>query len=97
MSQVAAKKKLALRDERVTVTAFFREQGSVLQGSAKGMCEGFDIELFIESDEPPEEISELIRLSHQMCFTESALTGNVQLTQRHSLNGQPIEVKAAHS
>jgi len=97
VSQVAAKKKLALRDERVKVTAFFREQGSVLQGSAEGMCEGFDIELFIESDEPAEEIAELIRLSHRMCFTESALTGNIPLTKRHSLNGQPIEVETAHS
>jgi hypothetical protein len=97
VSQVAAKKKLALRNERVKVTAFFQEQGSVLQGSAEGVCEGFDIELFIESDELAEEIAELIRLSHRMCFTESALTGNVQFTQRHSLNGQPIEVETDHS
>ena len=75
MSQVAAKKKLALQDERVKVIARFQEQGSVLR---------------LESAAPAEEIAELVRLAHRMCFTEAALTGQVELTQRHHLNGQPL-------
>jgi uncharacterized OsmC-like protein len=97
VSQVAAKKKLALRDERVRVTARFREDGSVLAGSKEGRCEGFDIQLSIESDEPAEEIAELIRLSHRMCFTEDALSGEVKLTTRHLLNGRSIEVETGSS
>ncbi len=97
MSQVATKKKLVLRDERVKVTAHFREQGSVLRGTSEGMCEGFDIELSIESDEPAEKIAELIRLSHRMCFTEVALAREVRLRKRHNLNGQPIEVETTKS
>jgi uncharacterized OsmC-like protein len=93
VSQVAAKKKLALRDERVKVTAHFREQGSVLGGTAEGRCEGFDIQLSIESDAPAEEIAELIRLSHRMCFTEDALSGQAKLTTQHLLNGQSIEIE----
>jgi len=92
VSQVAAKKKLKLHDERAKVVAHFREQGSVLRGTAEGFCEGFEIELHIESDEPAVEIAELIRLAHRMCFTEVALAGPVKLTQRHRLNGQPFEV-----
>jgi uncharacterized OsmC-like protein len=91
MSQVATKKKLVLLDERVKVTGHFLEQGSVLQGTKAGSCEGFDIEISIESDEPDEEIAELIRLAHQMCFTEATLSSQVQLTVRHHLNGLPIE------
>ena len=90
MSQVAAKKKLALQDERVKVIARFQEQGSVLQGTAEGWCNGFEIELRLESVAPAEEIAELVRLAHRMCFTEAALTGQVELTQRHLLNGQPL-------
>jgi len=90
VSQVAAKKKLALRDERVRVNAHFRESGSVLAGTKAGRCEGFDIELSIETDAPAEEVAELIRLAHRMCFTEDALSGQVKLTTRHLLNGQPI-------
>jgi organic hydroperoxide reductase OsmC/OhrA len=92
VSQVAAKKKLVLQAERVKVIARFQEQGSVLQGTAEGWCNGFEIELRLESAEPAEEIAGLIRLAHRMCFTEAALTGRVELTQRHLLNGQPLIV-----
>jgi organic hydroperoxide reductase OsmC/OhrA len=92
VSQVAAKKKLVLQDERVKVTAFFLEQGSVLQGTAEGRCESFAVEMAIESGESPDKIHELIRLARRMCFTEDALTGNVPLAVQYSLNGQPIEV-----
>ena len=94
MSQVAAKKKLVLRDERVKVTAHFRESGSVLRGNKAGSCEGFEIEIAIESDAAPEDIAELMHLAHRMCFTEHALSGVVKLTTSHRLNGRPIQVGA---
>ena len=92
MSQVATKKKLVLLDERVRVTAYFREQGSVLQGTKEGRCDGFEIEMVIETEEPAEAIADLIRLAHRMCFTEDALSQEVALTMKHVLNGKPIEV-----
>ena len=91
MSQVAAKKKLVLRDERVKVVAHFRESGSVLAGTAQGSSEGFDIQLSIESDAPAEQIAELLSLAHRMCFTEDALSGRAKLNARHFLNGKKIE------
>ncbi len=97
MSQVAAKKKLVLRDERVKVIAHFRESGSVLAGTAQGICEGFDIQLSIESDAPAGQIAELLRLAHRMCFTEDALSGRVKLNTRHFLNGEVIGVRAGSS
>lgn len=91
MSQVAAKKKLSLDDGRVNVTAHFHEQGSVLAGNHTGSCDGFHVEVSIESNEAPEEIAQLIALAHQMCFTEDALSREVKLTTTHLLNGQPLE------
>jgi organic hydroperoxide reductase OsmC/OhrA len=90
MSQVATQKKLALRDHRVKLAATFRTQGSVLQGTKVGACERLEIEVSIESDEAADEIDELIRLSHRMCYTEAALSERVPLTKRHVLNGQPL-------
>lgn len=90
MSQVATKKRLALRGERVEVSARFSERGSVLEGTQEGRCEGFHIELAIESDEPADELAELIRLAHRMCFTEAALAGAVELTTVDLVNGRPI-------
>jgi organic hydroperoxide reductase OsmC/OhrA len=92
VSQVAAKKKLTLRDERVKVMAYFRESGSVLAGTKVGQCQGFEIEVSIESDAAAEDIAGLIRLAHRMCFTEDALSGKIELTTRHLLNGQPLDL-----
>jgi len=85
-------KKLNIRNERVKVTARFYEEGSVLQGTKRGSCKGFEIVLSMESDEPREQIAQLIRLSHRMCFTEAALSGAIALNMQHVLNGQSIEV-----
>lgn len=93
MSQVAAKRKLALRNESVRVVARFREEGSVLAGTQHGTCEGFSIELFLDSDESEEAVVRLIRQAHRMCFTEYSLSEAVQISTSHHLNGSPIEVR----
>ena len=92
MSQVAAKKRLALKDERVKVIAHFREEGAVLAGTQRGICENFDIEFSASGDLQNDEIAQLIRLAHKMCFTESALTNVIKITARHLYNGQEIEI-----
>lgn len=81
-----------MRNERVTVMAHFDEHGSVLGGTQQGICQGFSIELSLEGDQSVEEIAELIRMSHRMCFTESALTREVTVTTRHMFNGQELEL-----
>lgn len=93
MSQVAAKKRLTLKDERVKIIAHFREEGAVLAGTQRGFCEDFDIELALSGDIPTDEIAKLIRLAHQMCFTESALKGTSKIMSRHIYNGKNLEVK----
>ncbi len=90
MSQVAAKRKLAMRNDRVRVTAHFHEQGSVLRGDAEGFCDGFEVEISVDSDEPQEKIAELIRLARQMCFTEKALMGSVPVAVKQRINGQEM-------
>lgn len=92
MSQVATARKLSIRNERITVNAHFHEQGSVLEGSKQGLCDGFEVLFSIDSDEPAAEIAALIRSAHRMCFTESALTTPVPVTSRHVVNGQPFEL-----
>lgn len=89
---MAKKLGLKLRDERVKVVAHFREEGSVLKGTRTGTCENFEIALAIESDEPPAQITRLLKMAHQLCFTEHALTNTIPLVQHHTLNGQPINL-----
>lgn len=91
MSQVATKRKISIHNERVNVTAHFHEQGSVLRGDAEGFCDGFEIEILIESDEEPQKIADLVRISRKMCFTEKALMGTVPVTVSQKLNQMPLE------
>ena len=74
------------------VIAHFREEGAVLAGTQQGFCEDFDIELSLNGDMAVEEITTLIRLAHQMCFTESALKGAPKITSRHLFNGHNLEL-----
>ena len=62
----------------------------MLRGDAEGFCDGFEVEISIESDEPTEKIAELIRVARQMCFTEKALTGSVPVAVRQTINGQEL-------
>ena len=62
----------------------------MLRGDAEGFCDGFDVEISVESDEPNEKISELIRLARKMCFTEKALAGSMPIVVRQTINGQEI-------
>ena len=88
MSQVAAKRKLKISNERVIVNGYFHEQGSVLRGDAEGFCDTFEVQVLIDSEEPESEIAELIRLARKMCFTEKALTGNIDVIATNVINGQ---------
>ncbi len=85
-------RKVALHDERVKVTARFREQGSILKGTKEGECRVFRVELWLDSDEPAGEIADLIRLARRMCFTEDALSRPMELRVSQWLNGEPIEI-----
>ena len=91
MSQVAAKKRLVLRDERVRVVAHFKEEDAVLAGTQQGSCEDFDVELSLHGEVPVEELKKLIQLAHQMCFTESALRDVIKITSRHIYNGELLD------
>jgi uncharacterized OsmC-like protein len=90
LSQVAAKRKIGIRNEHVFVTGKFHEQGSVLRGDAEGFCDGFEVEIRLEADTPELDLRELVRISRQMCFTEKALVGKVPIRVTQMINGQVI-------
>ncbi len=92
ITQVANKKKLALKNEKVEVTAHFHEEGSVLKGDAEGYCDRFEINISIDSEENIEEIKQLIRLAHKLCFAEKATIGSVPVTASQELNGKILEM-----
>ena len=92
ISQVAKKKKLAIRNEKTEVIAHFHEEGSVLKGDAEGFCDRFEINISLDSEEAPGEIKQLIRLAHRLCFAEKAVIGTVPVIISQQLNNVPLEI-----
>ena len=74
------------------VTAHFHEHGSVLKGDAEGFCDGFDIEIKLDTEEDDDTIATLIRVARKMCFTEKVLTGSVPVHVTQTINQQPFVV-----
>ena len=64
----------------------------MLQGTQDNTCEGFSIQVSLDSNEAVEEIGKLIHQAHKMCFTEDALTRAITVEASHLLNGQLIDV-----
>jgi uncharacterized OsmC-like protein len=90
VSNIAFRKKLVIRNERVKVVARFVESGSVFKGDKNGEAKSFQIEMSIDSDEPKDEILALMRMAHNMCFAEDSLTKPMQLDISHKLNGYVV-------
>jgi uncharacterized OsmC-like protein len=91
ITQVANKKKLTIRSEKAEVTAHFHEEGSVLRGDAEGYCDRFEINISLDSDEDLNEIKQLIRLAHRLCFAEKAVAGTVPIRISQQVNGKTIK------
>ena len=93
VTQVANKKKLDVRNEKVTVTAHFHEEGSVLKGDAEGFCDRFEINIALDSDSDLIEVKTLIRLAHRLCFAEKAVAGSVPIAISQQVNGKTLEIE----
>jgi uncharacterized OsmC-like protein len=91
LTEIAGKRRLKLVDPRVKVTARFHEQGSALKGDKVGVCDGFDISIQIDSDEPREKILDLMRLARRACFAVDTLSREYPPRFADRLNGEPVE------
>lgn len=92
VSNIAMRKKLAIRNERVRVTAHFLETGSILKGDKNGEAQRYEVEMLIDSDEDAQVIKDLMRMAHRMCFAEDSISKPIQLSYKHVLNGVSVEI-----
>lgn len=73
------------------VTAHFQRSGSVLQGTAKGECTGFEVVLSFDTDADREKVRRVLEMAHATCYTENALRGQIPITITHRVNGEVVE------
>ena len=89
--------KVAVNKARVHVTMRNKQEGSVLQGTAKASCLGIDARVEIESEEPPERVAAMIRNPERGCYTMQALLEPVRFTSAVRLSGSPLPLEEAQA
>jgi hypothetical protein len=95
--QVARALHIEPKNVRITVTARYHREGSVLAGNAQTMCDSIKTELSLDSDEPPERVAKLIKMSEATCFTIAALRNPAPVELAATVNGQPFDFDMAES
>ena len=70
----------------------FWQEGSLKDGSVQSGCLGLETYVYVDSDEPPERIRELIRMGERMCYTVQSLMNPVPVRTYTKLNGEDLQL-----
>ena len=81
---------LAPNNVRIRVTATYHREGSILEGTARAVCDRVRTELALDSDEPAERLAHLVRMAEASCFTMAALREPVSTELVATVNGTPV-------
>jgi hypothetical protein len=90
--QVARALRIEPKNVRITITARYSREGSVIAGDARTLCDSIKTELALDSDEPPERVAQLIRMAEATCFTLAALRNPAPVTLEAIVNGQSFDL-----
>ena len=88
--QVARALHIEPKNVRIKVTARYSRTGSVLTGDAQTRCDSIHAEMSLDSEEPPEHLTQLITMAEATCFTMAALRNPAPVTLEATINGQPF-------
>ncbi len=76
---------------RVSVTAKFRSEGSVLAETVRAQGLGFATKLDIESREPAEKVAAVVRNAENGCYVLQTILNPVPVERGFALNGRPFD------
>lgn len=76
------------------VKASFRVTGSVLNDTVEAEMLGAETRLELDSLDPPERVTRVVRNAERGCFVMQALTRPVPVTGHTMLNGRILEPQA---
>jgi hypothetical protein len=95
--QVARALHIEPKNVRITITARYSREGSVIAGNARTLCDSIKTQLSLDSDEPPERVAQLIEMAEATCFTLAALRNPSPVALEAAVNGRPYDPKRAGS
>lgn len=67
--------------------------GSVLKGTVFNRWEGISTHLGVDSDEPADRLSHLVKNAKAGCFAEGLITQQVPLHSHVEVNGKPFHIE----
>jgi hypothetical protein len=82
--------KLEVGELKISQRLRLWREGSVRAGTARSGVSALEVDLEIESDEPPEKIAELVRAAKGTCFTHGAIAEPVPIETSVKLNGETL-------
>jgi hypothetical protein len=85
--------KLKVSDPKCRVVMRKHLGGSVLKGTVFNRWEGITTHLTVDSDEPADKLSHLIKNAKAGCFAEGLITQQVPLTSVIEVNGKPFHIE----
>ncbi len=82
--------KVTVNGLRMRVTARYRVDGSVLDGTVQARMLGAETTLEIDSPDAAERVARVVQSAERGCFVLQALLTPVPVTGRTLLNGAPL-------
>lgn len=86
--QVARGLKIEFRNANIKVHGLYSREGSILAGDIEAFADSLTTELSLDSDEPPERVTQLVKLAEASCFTIAALRKPTPVELQVTLNGE---------
>lgn len=85
--------KLDVKSAKAKVRGRYYGSGSIQAETIDTGCEGIETELLIDSDEDPEAIAKLVRVSEDGCFVIQSLRSPTPVSMSVRLNGEALNVR----
>jgi len=82
--------KVTIESMRMTVTARYRVEGSVLNDTVVAQMLGAETALELASPDDPARVARVVRNAERGCFVMQALLKPVPVTSRATLNGAAL-------
>ncbi len=86
--------RVSITSAKVHVPGRFHAEGSVLGQTIEGRCDGFETQLEVTSDEPPERLAGVIRNAENGCYIMQTIRHPVPVQPEVTVNGASFDLNA---
>ena len=82
--------KVGIDGARVEITCRFARKGSVLAGTVEARGEGVDVKVYVDSNDPPERVAQVVRNAEAGCYVMQTIRHPTPTMTTLQVNGQPV-------